>query len=131
MSGFNWSKLADKSKRHKENIQKQKKSEAIRVHKMLNDDIAPASEKQKEYIRGIVSRTTFKMSNEEINSLTINLAKRIIGEYEAHTPATQKQKEKLRKDKLLIESRINSVTIKEAKSIIFKATKLKENKKQK
>ena len=128
MSGFNWSKIADKSKRYKEQVQKEKKSEAFRIQKMLNNDIAPASQNQKEYIRGIVSRTDFKMSNEEINSLTVNLAKRIIGEYEANTPATQKQKEKLRKDKLLIESKINSITIKEAKNIIFKASKLKNNK---
>lgn len=128
MSGFNWSKLANKSKLHRENTQKQKVAEQARIQKMLNDDTAPASEKQKEYIRGIISRTDFKMSNEEVDALTINLAKRIIGEYEAHTPATQKQKEKIKKNKLLIESKINTITIKEAKNIIFKASKLKQNK---
>lgn len=128
MSGFNWSKLANKSKLYRENTQKQKVAEQARIQKMLNDDTAPASEKQKEYIRGIISRTDFKMSNEEVDALTINLAKRIIGEYEAHTPATQKQKEKIKKNKLLIESKINTITIKEAKNIIFKASKLKQNK---
>lgn len=113
MKGFNWDKIKKRSLLYKQKQELSLQKEQIRINKMLEYDIQLASDKQREYVQNIL-----KCPAEDLADLSINKARRIIGEYENKTPATEKQKNQIKRKKLLIESKIDGLTIKEAKNII-------------
>lgn len=113
MRGINWDKVNRDASLRKRRQTIREEKEQTRISKMIQLDNEPATIKQKEYVQSIL-----KCTLQDLSELTINKARRIIGEYENISPATQKQKDAIRRKKLLIESKIDTLTVKEAKKII-------------
>lgn len=125
MSKLNWDKLRQKSTLYKQKTALQKQKEEIKLKKIADNDILPATEKQKEYIKNIL-----RCDDNYLQGITINKARRIIGEYELDAPATEKQKNIIIKNKFVLQSKIESLSIKEAKQIIENGRKILEKKKK-
>ena len=125
MSKFNWDKLRQKSTLYKQKTALQKQKEDIKLKKIQDNDVLPATEKQREYIKNIL-----RCDDNYLQGITINKARRIIGEYEASSPATEKQKTIIIKNKFVLQSKIESLTVKEAKQIIENGRKILEKRKK-
>lgn len=125
MAKFNWDKIRDKSEKFKKAKRISDLKENIKQQKMLSNDTNPASLDQKMYIKSMSNMTI-----DELDTLSVNEARKIIAKYESKTPASEKQKNTIRKHKFLLESKIEFLTISEARKVIESGKKILEKRKK-
>jgi hypothetical protein len=129
MSTFNWAKAQNKTKRLQQSVRAYKARQQKYNALVIEQETTAPSEQQMDYVRNILKKMP-ELCTECDGFISLRTAKRIINEFESKEPATEKLKFIIKKNKLLLESKIDELTIKKAKQVIEQGKRI-EKKKQK
>jgi hypothetical protein len=129
MSTFNWAKAQNKTKRLSQSYRAYQERQKKYNELVIEQENTPPSDQQLEYVRNILKNMPELCTGCD-GSISLRKAKRIINEFESKAPITEKLKFIIKKNKFLLESKIDELTIKKAKQVIEQGKRL-EKKKQK